>query len=98
MPELALRILGRGSSRYSTNRQPQKAIWRVSVVTQTMIDRQNIQPGDRLSRLIVQRGMEMESGLSVDSSITCPIGRIAKNLKPMTTRQSVPGMPTNAYV
>ncbi len=65
-------------------RQLQKAIWRVSVVTQTMIERQNMQPSDRVSRLMVQRGITMDSGLRVDSSILFPIGKAVGNLKPLS--------------
>jgi hypothetical protein len=43
-----------------------------------MIEPQNKQPDDRLSRLMVQRGMEMESGFNSDLSIAFLIGRINK--------------------
>ncbi len=68
----------RESSRYSTRRQLQKAICRVSVVTQTTADPQNAQPADRVSRLMVQRGIEMESGLS-NGSIAFLFGRTEGN-------------------
>ena len=63
-------------------RQQQKAIWLVSVVTQTTIEQQNMQP-ERTSRLKVQRGMEIASELYVDSSITFRIGRPIGTLKPL---------------
>ena len=61
------RSLGFGRSRYSTRRQLQNAICLISVVTQTIIDRQKMQPSDRISRLIVHRGILIESGFSNDS-------------------------------
>lgn len=48
-----------------------------------MVEWQNTQPSDRVSRLMVHRGMEMDSGLSVDSSITFSIGTTMGNLKPL---------------
>jgi hypothetical protein len=52
-------------------RQQQNASCLESVVTQTMIDWQKAQPIDRVSRLMVHRGMAIESGLSAGLSIPC---------------------------
>ena len=70
----------RGSKRYSTRRHPQKTICRASVVTHTMADPQNRHAADRVSRLMVQRGIEMESGFS-RGSIAFLIGPRRWNLK-----------------
>lgn len=75
---LTLRVFGLGRRRYSTSRQLQKATWRVSVVTRTMMEWQNTQPSDRVSLAIVQRGIEMRAGSSMLSSIISRIGRTGK--------------------
>ncbi len=59
LAELALRGVGFGSRRYSTSRQLQNATCRVSVVTRTMMEWQNTQPSERISRAMVQRGIEI---------------------------------------
>ena len=74
LADLVLREVGLGSRRYSTSRQLQNATCRVSVVTRTMMEWQNTQPGERVSRAMVQRGIERWSGLSVWSFIIFPIG------------------------
>lgn len=96
--ELVFLTLGLGNSRYSTSRHPQNAICRVSVVTHTMMERQKRHPGDLGSRLIVHRGIEMASELSIGASITSPIGRTRGNLKPGARPPLVPGMRTMVYV
>jgi len=58
LAELALREVGLGSRRYSTSRQLQHATGRVSVVTRTMMEWQNTQPSEQVSRAMVQRGIE----------------------------------------
>ncbi len=82
--------------RSSMNRQPQKAIWRLAIVTRTITDRQNGHRSDRRSRVIVHRGIEMRWGSSRCPSIYVRIGCLWKNLK--CPRPAVPGMPVEAYV
>jgi hypothetical protein len=58
LAELALREVGLGGRRYSTSRQLQKVTCRVSVVTRTMMEWQNTEPSEQVSRAMVQRGIE----------------------------------------
>lgn len=68
-PRSVMRGVRRGRNRYSTNRQLQNAICRVSIVTQTTIDRQASQPLDLGSRLMVHGRLSFVSALEDDSFI-----------------------------
>jgi hypothetical protein len=59
LAELALREVGLGGRRYSTSRQLQKATCRVSVVTRMMMEWQNTEPSEQVSRMAVRKNSEV---------------------------------------
>ena len=61
--------------------QLQKAIWCVSGSQGRLWSGKTRNQATRISRLMVQRGIEMDSGLSVVSAIPFPIGKTMGSLK-----------------